>query len=73
MYSITGKIVLENDQGDIVEENGNGTMDWEEDVNPHNIEKLSSFTQYSGNQPPDLDMSDPEPPPQKKWKKQRGY
>lgn len=60
MYSITGKILFENGQGDISDENGNEAMDWEENVNPFNTEKLSNFTQYSGNQPPDFDMSDPE-------------
>lgn len=34
-------------------------MDWEEEVNPHNTETLSNFTQYSGRQPKDLDMTDP--------------
>jgi hypothetical protein len=56
MYLITGKIVFENGQGNIVDENGNEAME----VNPHNTEILSNFTQYSGKQPLDLDMGDPE-------------
>ncbi|KAG1469398.1 hypothetical protein G6F56_003279 [Rhizopus delemar] len=39
--------MFENGQGDIVDENGNEAMDWEEEVNPHNTETLSNFTQYS--------------------------
>ncbi|KAI9265464.1 hypothetical protein EDC94DRAFT_647413 [Helicostylum pulchrum] len=54
--------MFENGQGDIVDENGNEAMDWEEEVNPHNTETLSNFTQYSGKQPMDLDMTDPKLP-----------
>lgn len=45
MYTITGKIMFENGQGDIVDENGNEAMEWEEEVNPHNTETLSNFSQ----------------------------
>jgi hypothetical protein len=34
MYSITGKIMFKNGQGDIVDENGNEAMDWEELFDP---------------------------------------
>lgn len=54
--------MFENGQGDIVDENGNEAMDWEEEVNPHNTETLSNFTQYSGKQPMDFDMTDPKLP-----------
>lgn len=37
-------------------------MGWEESVNPSNIKRLSNFTQYSGNQPPNLDIVDPDLP-----------
>ncbi|KAG2231924.1 hypothetical protein INT48_001438 [Thamnidium elegans] len=50
MFSIAGKIMFENVQRDIVDENGNEAMGWEEEVNPHNTETLSNLTQYSGKQ-----------------------
>lgn len=58
MYLITGKVMFENGRGDIINENGNVAIDWEE-VNPHNTERLSNFTQYSGKQQLDLDITDP--------------
>lgn len=51
--------MFENGQGDIFDENGREAMDWEEEVNPYNTETVSNFTQYSGKQPLDLDMTDP--------------
>lgn len=35
--------MFENGQGNIVDENGNEAMDWEEEANPHNIETLSNL------------------------------
>lgn len=54
--------MFENGQEDIVDENGNEAVDWEEEVNPHNTETLSNFIQYSEKQPTDLDMTEPKLP-----------
>lgn len=36
--------MFENGQGgNIVDENGNEVMDWEEEVNPHSTENLGNF------------------------------
>ena len=32
LYSITGEIMFDNDLGDIIDENGNNTMVWEEKI-----------------------------------------
>ncbi|KAG2193123.1 hypothetical protein INT47_003114 [Mucor saturninus] len=52
--------MFENGQGDIIDENRNEAMHWEEEVNPYVTETLSNFTQYSEKQPTDLNMTDPE-------------
>jgi hypothetical protein len=44
MYSIKGKIIFEDGQGNVFDESGNEAMDWDEEVDPHNLESLTNLT-----------------------------
>jgi hypothetical protein len=59
MFSISGKIIFEDGQGNLYNEDGREAMDWEEDVHPYNLENLSDLTQYMEHQPTELDSKDP--------------
>lgn len=64
--------MFENGQGgNIVDENGNEVMDWEEEVNPHSIENLGNFAHILVKKLPDLDLKNPELP--QGWKKWRDH
>jgi hypothetical protein len=59
MFSISGKIIFEDGQGNLYNEDTKETMDWEEDVHPYNLENLSDLTHYMEHQPTELDSKDP--------------
>ncbi|KAI8642306.1 hypothetical protein BD408DRAFT_387596, partial [Parasitella parasitica] len=59
MFSISGKIIFEDGQGNLYNEDGKEAMDWEEDVDPYNLENLTNLTQYKEHQPVELDSNDP--------------
>jgi hypothetical protein len=44
MYSIKGKIIFEDGHGNVFDESGNEAMDWDEEVDPHNLESLTNLT-----------------------------
>lgn len=50
MYSIKGKIIFEDGQGNVFDESGNEAMDWDEEVDPHNLENLTNLTRYLNKQ-----------------------
>ncbi|KAI8082205.1 hypothetical protein BDF21DRAFT_487821 [Thamnidium elegans] len=51
MFSISGKIIFEDGQENLYNEEGKEGMDWEEDVDPYNLENLANLTQYKEHQP----------------------
>lgn len=59
MFSISGKIIFEDGQGNLYNENGEEAMDWEEDVDPYNLQNLTNLTRYKERQPIELDPNDP--------------
>ncbi|KAG2190476.1 hypothetical protein INT47_003004, partial [Mucor saturninus] len=59
MFSISGKIIFEDGQGNLYNENGEEAMDWEEDVDPYNLQNLTNLTRYKEHQPIELDPNDP--------------
>ncbi|GAA5803909.1 hypothetical protein HPULCUR_009394 [Helicostylum pulchrum] len=61
MYSIKGKIIFEDGQGNVFDESGNEAMDWDEEVDPHNLENLTNLTQYLIKQiQPEMDLDCPD-------------
>jgi hypothetical protein len=59
MFSISGKIIFEDSQENLHNEDTKEVMDWEEDVHPYNLENLTNLTQYMEHQPTELDSKDP--------------
>lgn len=60
MFSIAGKIIFEDGQGNLYNEAGQEAMDWEEDTDPYNLQNLTNLTKYKEQQPVELDQNDPE-------------
>ena len=57
MYSIKRKIIFEDGQGNVFDESGNEAMDWDEEVDPHNLENLTNLTRYLNKQvQPEMDL-----------------
>lgn len=48
----------EDGQGKIVDSSGINAMDWEEDVDPFNLQNLTNFTKYNESLVPELDPED---------------
>jgi hypothetical protein len=61
MYSIKGKIIFEDGHGNVFDESGNEAMDWDEEVDPHNLENLTNLTRYLNKQvQPEMDLDSPD-------------
>lgn len=61
MYSIKGKIIFEDGQGNVFDESGNEAMDWDEEVDPHNLENLTNLTRYLNKQvQPEMVLDSPD-------------
>lgn len=48
MFSISGKIIFEDGQGNLYIEAEKEAMDWEEDVDPYNLENLTNLIHHEG-------------------------
>lgn len=67
MFSVSGKINFKDGQGNLYNEDGKEAMNWEEEVDPYNLENLTHLTQYKEQQPTELDSNYPEL--DSKWKR----
>jgi 7,8-dihydro-6-hydroxymethylpterin-pyrophosphokinase len=61
MYSIKGKIIFEDGQGNVFDESENEATDWYEEVDPHNLENLTNLTRYLNKQvQPEMNLDSPD-------------
>ncbi|KAL0087256.1 hypothetical protein J3Q64DRAFT_1736087 [Phycomyces blakesleeanus] len=60
MFSIAGKVMFEDGQGNLYNEAGQEAMDWEEVTDSYNLQNLTNLTKYKEKRPVELGQNDPE-------------